>query len=1082
MECYCFIQLFLGDTFEDIVIFSEEVLIVSNNYEENTYLIDLAGQWDFQLDPEDTGFKSKWYMGELANKGFCLPGTTNENKQGEPLKMDPVLAKETVKCLRQKYRYVGAVWYQRSIKIPLEWNEKRIVIFLERVMYQSILWIDGNEVGQQDSLSTPHVYDISDYVVPGREHNLTIMIDNRDIHKIGPHPSAYTDETQTIWNGIVGRMNIYATDKVFLSDVQIYPDIINRKVFLKTKIENYTNLDLEYTLTVNVKSICDNNTHRIEPAIFKINNKDAGILQFEYQMGEHLLLWDEFSPNLYEMELLLSGAGGQQIISDRKNVVFGMKEFKASGTQFTVNGRKTFLRGTLDCCIYPLTGYPPMEAEDWHKIFKTVKEYGLNHIRFHSWCPPEAAFKAADEIGIYLQIEGPVWMDTWTNYTIGCYPEHYSYLPAEARRIISTYGNHPSFCMFSNGNELNGDFNLLHDIISMLKEEDGRFVYTLTSNWDRAADEADDFFVAQSVDTVGIRGQYYLDKMAETTELDYENGAALRNIPIVSHEVGQYCVYPNMNEISKYKGVLRPINLEAIYNDLENMNMLKYSENFMRGSGMLALQLYKDEIEAALRTNGFAGFQLLDIHDFPGQSTATVGILDSFWESKGLVEPEKFRQFCSPTVPLLRMHKRIYLNDETFEADLEFAHFGSDDIKSSTIYWSIKDEQGKELFSDKTGGVSIPVGSGIKVYSIRGISLNSVKKASKLTIVAGIQDANVTNSWDIWVYPVQEYIDADKIKESDILFANTITEEVKEKLKHGGNVLLCPEASLLNTVYPGKFFPVFWSPVHFTSKDPCGIYCDNSHAVFNDFPTDFYSSYQWKDLLENSVSVCLDSMPEGYEPIIQVIPNFFNNHKISNLFEAKAGNGKLLVCSMDIESELEKRPAARQLRQSILKYMGSSCFEPSQELTVEQIGSLFNTDKKINTDLRHNLALKKPAVSDSEKSTGYSALKGNDGNIYSRWCANDAHAGHWWQVDLGEIYAITGSRVVFEEEGNYLYVIQVSDDGQNWRLAVNQTGQTSSARIREDSFSEKARYVKIVYNGLPDGGWAGHCEFDVYGE
>lgn len=1048
--------------------------------ENNTNLISIAGQWDYQLDPDDIGLKSNWYMGELANKGFCLPGTTNENKQGKALNLKPILSKETVKCLRQDYRYVGAVWYQRTITIPLDWNEKRIVLFFERVMHQSIVWIDGNEVGKQDSLSTPHVYDITGHVVPGSKHNLTIMIDNRDIHKIGPYSSAYTDETQTIWNGIVGRMEIYATDKVFLSDIQVYPDIANEQVIIKTKIENYKNEDIEFVLEVSIKSISDKSVNKIEPVRFEIKCRNGDISQIEYKMGKDMLLWDEFTPDLYQIDLVLLGTETSEVYYDRKDIVFGMKEFKAFGTQFAVNGRKTFLRGTLDCCIYPLTGYPPMEVENWYKILKTVKEYGLNHVRFHSWCPPEAAFKAADEIGIYLQVEGPVWMDTWCNYTVGCYPEHYSYLPAEAQRIITTYGNHPSFCMFSNGNELNGDFKLLHDIIATLKDMDGRFVYTLTSNWDRAADVADDFFITQAVDGIGVRGQYFLDKMVESTELDYEKGVALRNIPIISHEVGQYCVYPNMNEICKYKGALRPINLESIYNDLKNKNMLKYSENFMRGSGKLALQLYKDEIEAALRTNGFAGFQLLDIHDFPGQSTATIGILDCFWESKGLVQPEEFRRFCSPTVPLLRMHKRIYTNDETFEADLEFAHFGSCDIENSTVYWNIKDEIDRELFSEEINGVSIHIGNGIKVCSIRNIRLNSVKEASKLTINAGILNTEISNSWDIWVYPVEK--DTDVKEASSILIAHNITNEVKERLEQGGDVLLLPDVSLLSEAYSGKFFPVFWSPVHFTSKDPCGIYCDNSHAVFNNFPTYFYSSYQWKDLLDNSVSVCLDGMPEEYEPIIQVIPNFFNNHRLTNLFEAKIGKGKLLFCSIDIDSNLETRPAARQLRQSILNYMGSSCFEPSMGLTIEQINSFFHAEKTVNTSMRENLALKKPSFSDSEKSASYSASKGNDGNISSSWRAADANAGHWWQVDLGEIYAIGGSRVVFEEQANYLYVIQVSDDGQKWRLAVNQTGQTRSERIREDNFSEKARYVRIVYNGLPAGVWAGHCEFDVYGE
>ena len=670
-----------------------------------------------------------------------------------------------------------------------------------------------------------------------------------------------------------------------------------------------------------------------------------------------------------------------------------------------------------------------------------------------------------------------MWMDTWNGCLVGQYKEHYKYLPEEAIRIVDTYANHPSFCLFSNGNELNGDFNLLEDMIVKLKHKDPRLVYTLTTNWDRPLNKADDFFATQCVDNVGIRGQYFLDKMVEGTDLDYEKAVSLRNVPIVSHEVGQYCVYPDMEEIPKYTGVLDPINFKAIQNDLISKQMLKYSKKFLLGSGKLALQLYKDDIEAALRTKDFGGFQLLDLHDFPGQSTATIGILNSFWESKNLVEPEEFRHFCSETVPLLRMEKRIYTNRDKFSAKVEISHFGANPIEKASVKWTIKSMNEITFAKGTFQNINIPIGNGITIGEILDVDLSAVLTPSKLSISLEIHSTSICNNWDIWVYPeVNRAFNTNIFKVFD--------SEVEKLLEAGESVLLLPTVSDLKQCFSGKFFPVFWSPVHFISKDPCGIYCDNTHPIFKAFPTDFYSSYQWKNLLENSTTMLLDTLPQAFEPIVQVIPNFYNNHKLGNLLEANIGKGKLILCTYNLNINSETTIETKQLRQSILAYMESDNFTPKYTLSMDEVKTLFISEEARTTNLSNkiDLALNKPAKSDSEKSLSYSAAKGNDGNINSCWTAADANTGHYWEVDLGEIYSLSSTVVKFTQKANYLYVIQVSTDRETWKLVVNKTGQTIECTEMTDYFTDKARYIRIIYNGLQAGIYASHASFQVYGE
>ncbi|MBB6734206.1 sugar-binding domain-containing protein [Cohnella zeiphila] len=1047
--------------------------------------LDVSGQWRYRLDSADAGLEQGWYEDTFHEEDrLRLPGTTNENGVGEEPVFPAELNKETVRSLRQRHRYVGAVWYQREIRIPDDWSDKLATLFLERVMFESRVWIDGREAGMQDSLSVPHRFDVSGLLRPGGTHRLTIRVDNRDCRHIGPYPSAYTDETQTIWNGIVGRMELQASERIRLQDVQVYPDAAARTLLVNVKAENRTGTEAEADVKLSVRR----GGSEAQSASFRLALTPSASQSFEleFALGNDCPLWDEFSPALHELTVSLEADGESRRLQDRRTVSFGMRTFAAEGTQFAVNGRRTFLRGTLDCCIYPLTGYPPMEEAPWDRIFRIVKDYGLNHVRFHSWCPPEAAFRAADRLGVYLQVEGPVWMDNW-NLPVGSHPEHYRYLPEEAARIIDTYGNHPSFCLYSNGNELNGDFTLLHDIVVALKGRHPRprQLFTLTANWDRPLDPADDYFIAQTVDGVGVRGQYFPDRLTDTTELEYGEAVAKRPVPVISHEVGQYTVYPNMDEIAKYTGCLKPTNLEAIRRDLTARRLLQDAPKFTEGSGKLAVQLYRDEIEAALRTPGMGGFQLLDLHDFPGQSTATVGILDAFWDSKGLIEPGEFRQFCGPTIVLLEMPKRIYTQKETWRAAIKISHYGAEDLADAEAVWSIRTAGGMTLDEGKLYISAVAQGSTVKLGDVSSDALAGAAAPEKLRVDVRVTGTDIANAWEIWVYPA--YVsDAEAVSgEGGTIVARTLDKTTLAHLERGGSALLLPFESGREAANPGKFVPVFWSPVHFSSEDPCGIYAQAGHPAFRLFPTGAYASYPWKDLLDNSSSLSLDIIDADIQPIVQVVPNFYHNQRLANLFECRVGKGKALVCSIDLTSRLEARPAARQLRASLLDYMERETFMPDAELAPEQLRRLLQGRERAEDQARkligEELATGREAAASSEMSAGYSAGKGNDGIGHTLWRAADDQPGHWWQVDLGDVRHIAGTRVQFSHAAHYLYVIQVSDDGADWRVAVNQTGQTDSGQIRIDPFEERARFVRIVYNGLAPGVSAGHYSFEVYG-
>jgi LEA14-like dessication related protein len=866
--------------------------------------ISLEGEWRYRLDAQDKGIKEQWFNQSFENK-LRLPGTLDDAGVGDPTSLTAdSLNKETLLMLTRKHSYVGPAWYSKEIMIPASWKGKHIELFLERIIWTSRVWVDGKEVAvKEESLSTPHRFPLSELLTPGK-HKLVIRIDNRKQYDMSTRDMAhaYTNGTQIMWNGVIGQMKLIANNNTYIRYVQVFPDVKNATAKIKINLSNGENTPIKV---------------KVSGKQFSFEKEITGT-EVEVPLGKNVALWDEFNSDLYKVSVQLNG--------QTVNTTFGMRELSKENGLLQLNGRRIFLRGTLECNIFPLTGYPPMTKPGWVKVFSSAKAYGLNHLRFHSWCPPKAAFEVADSMGFYLQVELPFW-----NKNAGKIDGMNKWLEAEGQRIIAEYGNHPSFCFWSMGNELEGDFNWLADILTNLKKQDPRHLYTSTTfsfqkDHGRFPEPVDDFFITQYTKKGWVRGQGIFNTYAPNFSTDYTKAIDSIPVPIITHEIGQYSVFPNMQEIKKYTGVLEPLNFKAIRKDLEKKNLLPLAQQFLLASGKFAANLYKEEIERALKTKGMSGFQLLDLHDFPGQGTALIGILDAFWDSKGLVTAETHRTYCGPVVPLLRFDKAVYTNNEQFRGEVEVANFSKAVLKNSAINWTAKDPSGKQLAAGQIPAQNIEMGTGQSLGSF-AFDLQNIKAATAVTI--HLNGAGYRNQWTIWVYP-------EKL-ETGVLVKTL--DEALPLLEAGKNVLLNPDTAALKGVL-GRFAPVFWSPVHFPDQPgTMGILCDPQHPAFKNFPTEFYSNWQWWDLITSSKTMVIDPLPE-LTPLVRVIDNFFKNRKMANVIEAKVGKGKLIFTSLDLSNKLEERPAARQLRYSLEQYMASKAFAPKVELSVSQLQAL----------------------------------------------------------------------------------------------------------------------------------------------
>lgn len=878
--------------------------------------LDIAGAWTVQLDSTDIGLKNGW-QNKAFKQPMQLPGTTDDAGLGVPNKLKASLEKLQMSHLTRKNSYLGTAWYTREITVPNGWKGKEFILKLERVLWKTNVWVDGKELERgQHSLIAPHYFDLTKYLVPGQKHRLTIRVDNRkqfDISLDTNMAHAYTNETQIIWNGILGEMKIEAFDPIRISNLQVYPDIALSKAKLAISLNNNTKRKVKGVINIvavnkktNVSSTAYTKKISITPG--------QSVLDLDYDMGKDVKLWDEFSPELYELKAQLKTSKNKSFAS----VDFGMRNFSRKGSVLTINNRAVFLRGTLECDIFPLTGHTPMDKEGWKKVFGTAREWGLNHLRFHSWCPPQAAFEVADEMGFYLQIELPVW-----SLNIGKEEKVTNFLYEEAEHIIKEYGNHPSFCMWSMGNELQGDFKVLSQLIKTLQLKDPRHLYTTTSfTFEKGhgawPEPEDDFFITQWTDKGWVRGQGIFNSESPTFNKDYSNAIEGMTVPLITHEIGQYAVYPKIDEISKYTGVLEPLNFKAIKEDLEKKGMISKAADYTKASGKLAVILYKEEIERALKTAGISGYQLLDLHDFPGQGTALVGLLDAFWDSKDLISAEEFRQFSAPVVPLIRMPKATYTNNESFVATLDVSNFSANDLKDQVIEWSIKDDS--TVLASGTSTTTISLGYNQKVIDFNE-SLNKISKATQLNIQVALKGTTYKNNWNIWVYPQKQTIDYGKV-----VYTRSLQEAYK-LLAAGGKVLLNPDWKKIKGI-EGKFVPVFWSPIHFPKQaGSMGLLCNPTHKALADFPTDMHTDWQWWDLNVNSTTLIMDSITGG-NPIIEMVDNFANNRKLASLFEGSIGSGKLVIASFDLNTDLDKRPVAKQMLVSILNYMNGASFKP----------------------------------------------------------------------------------------------------------------------------------------------------------
>lgn len=950
--------------------------------------LDLHGSWKFELDQNKTGIENAFFQKEFSDT-ILLPGTTSLAQKGT------YSDKKETGFLTDPYLFEGYAWYSREISLTEEDLTSPVFLYLERTRMTKV-WIDDTLVGSFDSLNTPHEYHLTPYIKK-KDFRITILVSNVDYPTKGGHLTS--PDTQTNWNGIIGEIAIHIYDAVYISHIKTIPDTENKAVTLELSTVNTTGsaVSLPVTVSASLTDINGDTGRQTIPADFTIDFPQGEAKStITYSLGDDAVLWSEYSPVIYQLTAAVNH-------SEEKTVTtFGLRKFSANETEFLINGTPTFLRGKHDGLIFPLTAAVPTTVEEWLRVMKISKSYGINHYRFHTCCPPDAAFAAADLLGIYMEPQLPFWGTMTAPGEEGHNEEEQSYLIQEGYRMMDTFGNHASYCMMSLGNELWGSKERISQILAGYKEVDTRHLYTQGSNNFQHTPvilPEEDFFVGVRFSKNRLfRGSYgmcdaplghvqtdepstmknYDDVIqpadngdngtdgAEEIEIQYgtgvkkvkaaeTDGVLIPHIPVVSHEIGQYCVYPNFHEIEKYTGVLKARNFEVFRDRLEEKGMLDLADDLFYNSGKLSVQCYKEELEAAARTSLLAGYQILDIQDFSGQGTALVGILDAFMDSKGLVTTEEWSGFCSDGILLAQFEKYVWTAGEDFTAAMAIRYYNPASLADKSLHYAMTIEDKTVAEGDLPFAEDI---IGLKQLGNITFSLPAVSQPTSCRLTLTAPGTPMKNQYELYLYPVvSDCIDLTQTTTigsgEHLVHLTTEFTQAKDLLAQGQKVLYLPTevADSLEGFYCTDFwcYPMFRDICEWMKKPVAvgtmGLLIQNEHPALKNFPSHTYATPQWYQLVSHSDCAILDETTEkAYRPIVQMMDNFERNHKLGILFEGQAGNGKLMVCTSRL-SEISDRIEVKQFTKSLLEYLTSDDFAPKQTLDMELLANTFEKTK-----------------------------------------------------------------------------------------------------------------------------------------
>jgi hypothetical protein len=853
--------------------------------------MDMGGEWRV--------------TGEGLDGVARLPGTLGDAKLGKEQSYgtwNAISNKQERYALRLQHQFIGEATWSRKVTVPAELAGKPLELFLERVMWKSTLKVDGRTVGSCDSLAAPHVYRFAAGELAAGEHLFEIAVDNRALYGFAGWSHAWGPTTQTRWNGIIGRFELREANA-----------LRRARVFAKWPADGRFEIDLPAGARLS----------QVEVDGLQIREWERKGDRVTVKFGGEVVYWSEWHPRLYTLRL----HDGEGFV---RTVRFGFRTLERRGNRIYLNGKPFWMRGNVDNCQFPLTGYPAMKRAEWRRQIRIQQLNGCNSMRFHTWTPPEAAFEAADELGFLMMAEIGYWADRWMGCTSvgGGDSEHDNFVRTELRRLQDAYGDHPSLMSVGFGNELGScDFGLLDSWMQEAKAYDNRYLAIVSTA--RKVCPSDDFMTTHNYPGIGsVRCWRH-----PHTDWDYEKAYSKAPLPVIAHEIGQWPVYPYWDDMSRFSGLLKAYDWMWMRSLAEKNGTLRFTRRWHAASLKTNRLMYKDEVESFMRTPSCAGLQLLDMRDYTGQGEALIGWLDAdFGAKSALSEVGAFSSIFRSVPFLARFGKYTWTAGETFEAKLQIRNLTESPIPAGMRYpWSFAGRQGYMTLEKDLAPYEIATLGEVRV------ALEDWMASSRQTLRFG------ENDWGVWVFPREERaaVPAGVVVTADF-------GEALASLAKGGTVVYTGKSSIVGK---GAFEPVYWSSIHFPSKDPSvalGTWFDEDHPVFAGFPTGDWMDWQWRSLADGATVHVLRNAPDGFDAIAMPVSDIHFSEFLATMFELRALKGRMFVCGYSLDADT---PESRALRRSVFDYVSGEAFAPAFEVSEDRLRKMMLSDPKAVKEL-----------------------------------------------------------------------------------------------------------------------------------
>lgn len=801
-----------------------------------------------------------------------------------------------------------------------------VVIHFEGVQNTVSVWINGDFIGRHLGYSTPFDVDIPDGFLKNGENTIVLSVSNHRLTGYGGEPvSGITSRAANeCTGGITGDVEL----RVYNSPLR------DASVFVADDCSQIS-VDVEMTKDI--------------PFDWEVTDGDAILKSGKGEKSfcvdtTDLELWSPENPIQYTLRILCAGG-----ILERK---FGIRRLCADGVHLKLNGFPYFLRGACEHGHFAETVHPNHDKLYYRKMIKKLKALGFNFLRFHTFVPETEYMEAADELGMLIQVECP------NNTTVD-----------EWKEIVRFCRKHPSVVIYCCGNEL-----LMDDPFIEYLKECAEVVHENT----------DSLFAPMSA----MRGlEYFWCEPEQERELcevpfrhhprrfemvgkfsdlycSYTSGAhsygsvfgdhkvvdersMVYGKPRLSHEICIDGTYTDLRVEERYKGlrVGETQMFSSLRKHLNDKGVLNKAPLYFNNSSEWQRRVRKYCFENLRLSNNIAGYDFLGPVDTHWHTFGyDVGMMNEFFELKPGESVRNVRMYNSETVLLNSLGKKAnFWTDESLDLAVLASHYGKKDLNAAklTIRLLIDKEvvayENVSLDEVKTGKVSV-----LHNFSL---SLPQISEPKALILYATLDGENIfaENQWELYVFPKIQ-----NCKNENLVVSEGMNEdELIQHLDKGENVVLLGAAPF--SALPTSFRI---SLAGRTSGNLATVISD--HPSIGKMPHEGFCGWQFAAMLEGGKAVVFETENVPFEPVIEVVSTHKYVIKQSALFEFKALNGKLLVCSMKFD---EADPAAQWFRANLLEYASGDEFEPENYIDREQLCDLINTNVKKaaeNTNLAFN--------------------------------------------------------------------------------------------------------------------------------